>query len=67
MHATPEEPFGSQTEEVVLYTMLVIVGLIPVLTAIAGRERFGGDVTIGLSMIVVGFFALGIRDRIRVG
>jgi hypothetical protein len=41
-------------EDLVLYGLLVVIGLIPVVIAVIERVAFGFDATLGLMMVVVG-------------
>jgi len=51
-------------EEAVLYGLLVVVGLIPVLVALATGAKFGGEPTIGMMMVGAGLWGLwGLRPR----
>ncbi len=41
-------------EELVVYVLLVLIGAIPVVTAVASGERFEAEPTLGLLMVAAG-------------
>jgi hypothetical protein len=49
-----DTPSTTCPEELIFYGLLVVIGAIPVVVAIAQRVAFGGDATIGLLMIGTG-------------
>jgi len=46
-------------EDAVLYGLLVVIGLIPILTALVTRATFGVEASLGMMMVVGGL--LGLR------
>lgn len=60
MHPYRESPMRAarraqvDTEDLVLYGLLVVIGLIPVVIALVDRAAFGFDATLGLMMVVIG-------------
>lgn len=68
MHPYREDPEpGDGTdrgEEAILYSLLVSIGLIPILIALATRANFGAEPTIGILMVGSGLGGLwGLRRR----
>jgi hypothetical protein len=55
-------------EDLVLYGLLVVIGLIPVAITVLERWAFGFDATLGLIMVVTGIIGLAIHvARAHVG
>ena len=52
----PPEPERYGSEELVLYVLLVVIGAIPVIVALAQQESLGADATLGLLMTAGGLF-----------
>lgn len=52
MRANP--PSMSQPDELLIYGMLVLIGVIPVVIALVRRETFGVDASLGLLMVCAG-------------
>ena len=57
------------TEELILYGVLAVIGAIPVMMAIAQHAVFGVDATLGLLMLIAGIggvaYLLGLARRER--
>lgn len=61
-----EHTMLSHTEELIVYALLVVVGLIPVSTALAQGTVFGVEATLGLLMVlagVIGAISYALRSR----
>src|SRR5439155_26767194 len=55
-------------EELILYGMLIAIGAIPVVIALAERATFGADATLGLLMVGAGAVgAIAYTRRVRAG
>jgi hypothetical protein len=61
----PEPGDGADRgEEAILYSLLVFIGLIPILIALAIGAKFGAEPTIGILMVGSGLWGLwGLRRR----
>ena len=59
-----EHTMLSHTEERIVYALLVVVGLIPVATALAQGTVFGVEATIGLLMVLAGVIG-AVSDALR--
>ena len=56
----------SNTEELIIYGLFVVIGAIPVVIAVVQRADFGVEATVGLLMVcagIVGAFAQAWRAR----
>lgn len=61
----PEPGHGADRgEEAVLYGLLVLIGLIPILIALATGAKFGAEPSIGILMVGSGLWGLWrLRER----
>jgi hypothetical protein len=61
--SAPEPPPGRNAEELVLYGLVVAIGAIPVVVAVAQGGTFGGEPTIGLVMLCLGLIGTVVHLR----
>ena len=57
----PETRSDSTREEIIVYGVLVVIGLIPVLIAWLTGDEYGVEATIGGLMTVLGLWGLTVR------
>jgi hypothetical protein len=58
MKRVPRRPAGMAREERVLYSLMVLIGAIPVTLTLASGTRFGVQATLGLLMTLWGLVGL---------
>lgn len=58
-----DRPCKPHPEELILYALLVAIGAIPVVIAIAQRAVFGVEATLGLLMVAVGLVGAAFHAR----
>ncbi len=64
MHPYRDAPMRSprrpqiDPEDLVLYGLLLVIGVIPVVITLVDRAAFGFDATLGLMMVVVGIVGI---------
>jgi hypothetical protein len=62
----PEPEHGADRgEEAILYSSLVVIGLIPIEIALATGAKFGAEATIGILMVGAGLWGLWAMRRYR--
>jgi hypothetical protein len=65
MKREPRRPAGVDREERVLYSLMVLIGAIPVTLTLASGTRFGVQATLGLLMALWGLVGLVRGSRAR--
>ena len=53
-HARVDRPPSPSSEELILYSLLVMIGAIPIAIAVIERAMFDADATLGLMMVCTG-------------
>ena len=61
----PRKRVAENREEYVICGLLVAIGAIPVVFALASGSKFGAQATLGLMMVLWGAVGLGMLWRVR--